>query len=701
MHPINEPFDGDYLLEQSIRGLQQRHGLVTAIETGTFHGQTTLALADVFPSVFTIEVDSELFFSNRALENYPHVQRYCGSTQRVLPEILKHAEQPVLFYLDAHWREEWPLRRELETIAYSRVTNPVIVIHDCLSPGTDLGYDTHDGQELNHEYIADLLAAVYGNSSKYTVSFNQEAAGARRGVLYAEPVQPARLLHPLRYTLLINVPDCLEERHEEYVSCLAENAQNEHIEEIIVFYEGRRALPHNSDKVSILPTTRRPTFQTFFDYANHHFPGRRCIVANADIIFDGTLSLLNTLDLEQRFVALTRWDEQLDGSLRFFDNVGSQDTWVFQTPIPIKNAFLYLGVLACDNVIMHSARASGLRVLNPAKQIITRHRHHSNLRTGQTTDYVSGHGQWTFAICHFSDLSATPESILDSDDGSIRGSQEDIGPRAAHSISHNSGPLEDQYVLLERHDSHGFFSHMMTNMDMMARALNDGLVPIVDQRVGMDLYRTAPGENVWERYFIQDPSTQHVLDCATRWRFEEPRYQFEYFPHTSAANLQQAFGRMFVSQHIRFQPAVWENLNRIKAENRWDPANTLGVFYRGTDKRCDGTPVPPMEAFLEPVERLLHGKSGVRLHLQTDDQRFIDFMLSRFPQATYIEEFQVSQDGKPIHFNSRKSPYELGMEATALMLLLSDCRFLVKSKSNVSDVATYFRRNGEGVVHVQ
>jgi hypothetical protein len=92
----------------------------------------------------------------------------------------------VLFYLDAHWHDYWPLRDELRAIAGIDGPRPVVVIHDVQVPGRPhLGFDAYHGTPLDLEYVRDGLDAIYHGTCVF--HYNDVAAGARRGVLFVQP----------------------------------------------------------------------------------------------------------------------------------------------------------------------------------------------------------------------------------------------------------------------------------------------------------------------------------------------------------------------------------------------------------------------------------------------------------------------------------------------------------------------------------
>jgi hypothetical protein len=109
------------------------------IETGTYLGQTTLAMSEVFETCHTIEFDPDLF--NRAKANLAgvkNIQAYCGDSAKILPTILSELKEPAVFWLDAHYSGgetgraglDTPIMRELGTIFAHPIKEHVILVDD-------------------------------------------------------------------------------------------------------------------------------------------------------------------------------------------------------------------------------------------------------------------------------------------------------------------------------------------------------------------------------------------------------------------------------------------------------------------------------------------------------------------------------------------------------------------------------------------
>lgn len=178
------PFSGDIHLLNKIYNFIHNHKIKSVIETGTWMGRTTQLFSMMVDNVYTIEVNEEYYKQASFLNDYDNIRRYLGDSAEILWEILRYtAKDPILFYLDAHWGDSWPLLDELKTISQYTVEKPIIVIHDCYNPyRPEYGYDEYNGQRLDYEYVKPYLDKIYKNP---IVFWNKEASGEKRGVLFA------------------------------------------------------------------------------------------------------------------------------------------------------------------------------------------------------------------------------------------------------------------------------------------------------------------------------------------------------------------------------------------------------------------------------------------------------------------------------------------------------------------------------------
>jgi hypothetical protein len=116
------------------------------VETGTFRGSTTKWVAERFHGpILTCEIEVRYYlFACKMLAAYPQVRVNNEDSRTFLRHILPTLDnvRPVIFYLDAHWREDLPLEDELRQILSSKV-NSIIMIDDFEVP-SDPGYGFDD-----------------------------------------------------------------------------------------------------------------------------------------------------------------------------------------------------------------------------------------------------------------------------------------------------------------------------------------------------------------------------------------------------------------------------------------------------------------------------------------------------------------------------------------------------------------------------
>ncbi len=112
------------------------------------------------------------------------IRSWMGNSPTMLENILPTTRGVVFFYLDAH-NPDCPLLDELSRIAKHCPDRAVIAIHDFVVPGKNFGYDSYNGHDLNFDFIKDALPAIYLKG--FTYHYNDQAEGARRGIIYIEP----------------------------------------------------------------------------------------------------------------------------------------------------------------------------------------------------------------------------------------------------------------------------------------------------------------------------------------------------------------------------------------------------------------------------------------------------------------------------------------------------------------------------------
>lgn len=118
--------------------------------------------------------------------------------------------------------------------------------------------------------------------------------------------------------------------------------------------------------------------------------------------------------------------------------------------------------------------------------------------------------------------------------------------------------------------------------------------------------------------------------------------------------------------------------------------NILGIHYRGTDKTsgdrwAEGNPIDATD-FLRHAKAILATKSEIEgVYVTTDEQKFLDFARREITShPVYGEDLKRhASHGLGLH-TMPGDPAEKAKEAIMVMLMLSQCRYLLKTTSLLS-----------------
>lgn len=178
--PLQQPpFNGDRFLRNSVETLIRALNVKTIVETGTNRGATALWLASN-ARTHSIEIDPGRFkIASKLARSKDNLVIHLGTSPDVLSRLIPDLAGPVLFYLDAHWGEYWPILDELREI--SALPEAIVVIHDFLVPGRNFGFDRYDGKCLDIELIRPAMDEHF---KRWTYWYNSQSGGARRGVCF-------------------------------------------------------------------------------------------------------------------------------------------------------------------------------------------------------------------------------------------------------------------------------------------------------------------------------------------------------------------------------------------------------------------------------------------------------------------------------------------------------------------------------------
>ena len=160
--PRRRHLHGDSILENTFILLGCQFRVTSICETGTFMGVSTSFMAREFPStpIYTSEINPNSFTkAKKSLEKHKNVTCFEGTSPKFLTHLFDRdlLGNCPMFYLDAHWRDAWPLEDEIKIIS-TRTKRAVIMIDDFKVPdGPQFNYDSYADKECSLDMILPQL----------------------------------------------------------------------------------------------------------------------------------------------------------------------------------------------------------------------------------------------------------------------------------------------------------------------------------------------------------------------------------------------------------------------------------------------------------------------------------------------------------------------------------------------------------------
>lgn len=222
-------------------------------------------------------------------------------------------------------------------------------------------------------------------------------------------------------------------RQEEINYVLKKNINNNFIKKIYLLNEKIYDLKSKnivSDKITQINIGERLSFQTAFEFANKYCKNTICILSLADIYYDDSLSLLNSINFDNVVMCMLKHEIIKDNKLiistkknkklkkTVIDNT-AQDCWIFKPILKklfpndnIKSPYLDKnhkmgGQWGCDGKIAYILHSVGIKIYNPAYSINCIHYHFNDIKRKSKGQLKKIEGPY---------LSITPTKIDNMDD---------------------------------------------------------------------------------------------------------------------------------------------------------------------------------------------------------------------------------------------------------------------------------------------
>lgn len=185
-------------------------------------------------------------------------------------------------------------------------------------------------------------------------------------------------------------------RLNEIKHVLQKNIACDYIDKIILLNEESFKSVPTHPKVEQVVIGRRLRYYDVLKYVKEHIKQEVYVVfSNSDIYLDHTICALYSIDMNKKFLALLRYeDDNTKNEPKIFGpRPDSQDTWILNSTSldfePTESDFGFpFGISGCDNAISLEMFKKRFVVANPCLTIKTYHVHNSNVRTYNKIDVI-------------------------------------------------------------------------------------------------------------------------------------------------------------------------------------------------------------------------------------------------------------------------------------------------------------------------
>lgn len=192
--------------------------------------------------------------------------------------------------------------------------------------------------------------------------------------------------------------------------------------------------------------------------------------------------------------------------------------------------------------------------------------------------------------------------------------------------------------------------------------------------------------NAYDWYFVQPkistPPERKEVWLWESWKDESP-IPFMAQPLSVIKD--------YYKKHLHFNDATNARGQAIVDKYGIDFSKTIGITWRGTDIYLDGRPRIPIETYFPFIDDILEKEPDLRIMCTAEEEKILDPLLIRYPNAFKIEEF-ISSPFESKHNPERLSEvsgYERGLQPALMVWLFSKCAHYIKNRSSTGAVASW------------
>ena len=236
----------------------------------------------------------------------------------------------------------------------------------------------------------------------------------------------------------------------------------------------------------------------------------------------------------------------------------------------------------------------------------------------------------------------------------------------------------------------GLFANMLYVLQHLKIAKRFNFIPVVDMENYYGLYneknKVFGQSNAWEYYFkqVSNYTLKEVYESKNVILGTGFFSKSMVRSYKEDSDLKEIFLR-----NVKIKEKFIKNAENFIKKNI-HINSTLGVQIRGTNFRT--TPLHPMPPSIDQIfytiDKAMKHQKLKKIFLVTDQQSYLEEFKKKYGSKLCFRDSVRANTGRIFHIIKNKNHrYNLGIDAIEEMLIISKLKFLICSRSNVSEVA--------------
>ena len=253
-----------------------------------------------------------------------------------------------------------------------------------------------------------------------------------------------------------------------------------------------------------------------------------------------------------------------------------------------------------------------------------------------------------------------------------------------------------KYYIIQRSPGAGMFSNVNYVLNHIIYAKKNKMTPVIDMENFTTIYNERKKihntKNAWEYYFYQFSRVNLKKVYKSKDYIISNRKLLKKF-FTSLDDNKKIINLL---KKLRIKKNILKEVELFKKKNFKKDNKILGVHLRSTSyKKAKNHAFPPsLNIICEEINRLIKKFNYKKIFIVTEDKNYLKFLKKKYPYNLFFyNSFRANKNETFKIYPRRNHRYNLGKEIIIETLLLSSCKGILFTLSNVSTAASILAKN--------